>query len=63
MSSMPDMIAISTRPAKRILAAHLRQTCPEHLRFLMRAGEVFGEVVIVLPEDKILRKELEKMRD
>ena len=57
------MIAISTRPAKRILAAHLRKTCPEHLKFLMKAGEVFGEVVIVLPEDQILRDELERMNE
>lgn len=54
------MIPIKSKGAKRILAGHLKETCPEHLNFLMEAGEIYGEVTIILPEDRELRDKLEK---
>lgn len=54
------MLTIKSKQAKRVLVAHIDA---DHLRFLVAAGRVFGEMVIQVPEDKILRRKLEEMKD
>ena len=55
------MIHITSDNGKKVLAQHLGETCPTHLRLLKKAGAVFGKVTIILPEDAELREKLENM--